>query len=61
MLSKGLHLIAANDITADDSGFGVDTNRVVLLDREGGTETLPLMSKYDVGCAILDRVVEYLG
>ena len=61
LLSKGLHLIAANDITAEDSGFGVDTNRVVLLDREGGQEELPLMSKYEVGCAILDRVVRYLG
>ena len=61
LMSKGLHLIAANDITAADSGFGVDTNRVVLLDREGSKETLPLMSKYDVGCAILDRVVGYLA
>ena len=60
LIGKGLHLIAANDITAEDSGFGVDTNRVLLLDREGGAEELPLMSKYDVGCAILDRVVDYL-
>ena len=61
LLSKGLHLIAANDITAEDSGFGVDTNRVILLDREGSTEELPLMSKYDVGCSILDRVSGYLS
>ena len=60
LLSKGLHLIAANDITAEDSGFGVDTNRVILLDREGGKQSLPLMSKYAVGCAILDRVADYL-
>ncbi|MCY3637547.1 MAG: bifunctional phosphopantothenoylcysteine decarboxylase/phosphopantothenate--cysteine ligase CoaBC [Chloroflexi bacterium] len=60
MLSKSLHLIAANDITAEGSGFGVDTNRVILLDLEGGKEELPLMSKYDVGSAILDRVVGYL-
>ena len=56
LAGKGLHLIAANDITAEGSGFGVDTNRVILLDREGGKEELPLMSKYDVGSAILDRV-----
>ncbi len=61
LLSKSLHLIAANDITAEDSGFGVDTNRVVLLDREGSQEELPLMSKYDVGSEILDRVIAYLG
>ena len=56
LIGKGLHLIAANDITAEGSGFGVDTNRVILLDRNGGKEDLPLMSKYDVGSAILDRV-----
>ncbi|MCY3543449.1 MAG: bifunctional phosphopantothenoylcysteine decarboxylase/phosphopantothenate--cysteine ligase CoaBC [Chloroflexi bacterium] len=60
MLSKSLHLIAANDITAEGSGFGVDTNRVILLDLEGGKEELPLMSKYDVGSAILDRVADCL-
>ena len=61
LFSKGLHLIVANDITAEDRGFGVDTNRVILLDREGGRDPLPLMSKYDVGCAILNRVAVYLG
>ena len=33
--SKGLALIAANDITEEDSGFNVDTNRVVILGRDG--------------------------
>ena len=54
--SKGLDLIAANDITATDAGFAVDTNRVVIFDRGGGEEELPLMTKYDVACRILDRV-----
>jgi phosphopantothenoylcysteine decarboxylase/phosphopantothenate--cysteine ligase len=54
--TKGLHLIAANDITATDAGFGTENNRVVLLDAGGGQEELPLMSKYDVGWRILDRV-----
>ena len=55
--SKGLDLIAANDITAEGAGFGSDTNRVTLIDREGNTEELGLMSKYEVGMRILDRVV----
>ena len=54
--SKGLHMIVANDITATDAGFAVDDNRVIILDREGSVERLPLMSKYDVGVDILDRV-----
>jgi phosphopantothenoylcysteine decarboxylase/phosphopantothenate--cysteine ligase len=59
--SKGVDLIAANDITEAGSGFGTDTNRVVLLDRDGGQEELPLLSKYEVSCRILDRVVALLG
>ena len=58
---KGLHLIAANDITAEGSGFGADTNDVVLLDRDGGMEELGLLDKYDVGHRILDRVSGILG
>ena len=56
VLRKSLDLIVANDITDPDSGFGVDTNRVVLIDRELQVEELPLMSKYEVSHRILDRV-----
>ncbi len=57
---KGLALIAANDITAPDSGFNVDTNKVTILDRNGGVDDLPLMTKYEVAQRILDRVAELL-
>ena len=59
--SKGMDLIAANDITAEGSGFGSDTNRVLLLDRNGGAEQLPGMSKYEVGQRILDRVAALIA
>jgi phosphopantothenoylcysteine decarboxylase/phosphopantothenate--cysteine ligase len=58
---KGLDLIAANDITAADAGFAVDTNRVTLLDRDGGSDELPLMTKAAVAEEVLQRVVELLG
>ena len=58
---KQLDLIAANDITATDSGFGVDTNRVTLIDRNGNVESLPLMSKREVADKILDKVVGLLS
>ena len=58
--SKGLHLIAANDITEMDSGFGADTNRAVLIDRDGNVERLELMTKYELGHRILDRVAAIL-
>ena len=60
LVEKGLDLIAANDVTAPDAGFAVDTNRVTILDRDGGVQELPLLPKYDVAHRILDRVVELL-
>ena len=50
-----------NDIESPDRGFAVDTSKVVLLDREGSVDELPLMSKYDVGRRLLDRAAELLG
>ena len=61
LTGKRLDLIAANDITATDSGFGVDSNRVTILDSQGGTEEVPLCTKYEVGHRILDRVVALLN
>ena len=53
---KGLALIVANDVTDPDSGFGVDTNRVTLIDAQGDEE-LPLLPKYEVAHRVLDRVL----
>ena len=58
LISKDLDMIVANDITAEDAGFATDDNRVIILDREGGIDRLPLMSKYDVGVKILNRLVK---
>jgi phosphopantothenoylcysteine decarboxylase/phosphopantothenate--cysteine ligase len=58
---KGLDLIAANDVTAPQAGFGHDTNRVTLIGADGVIEELPLLSKYEVGHRILDRVVRILA
>jgi phosphopantothenoylcysteine decarboxylase / phosphopantothenate---cysteine ligase len=57
MRSKHLDMIVANDISATDSGFAVDDNRVTLLDSMGGVEELPLQSKAEVAATIMQRVV----
>jgi phosphopantothenoylcysteine decarboxylase/phosphopantothenate--cysteine ligase len=54
---KDLDLIVANNITEKDSGFGTDTNRVILIAKDGRPENLPLLSKREVADRILDRVV----
>jgi phosphopantothenoylcysteine decarboxylase/phosphopantothenate--cysteine ligase len=53
--SKGLDFIAANDISAKDAGFEVETNRVTLLFANGATEALPLMSKMEVAEKIIEH------
>jgi phosphopantothenoylcysteine decarboxylase/phosphopantothenate--cysteine ligase len=58
---KQLDLIVANDITDKKSGFGVDTNKVTLIDRKGKVDSLPLMSKREVADRILDRVAGLMG
>jgi phosphopantothenoylcysteine decarboxylase/phosphopantothenate--cysteine ligase len=58
---KQLDIIVANDITDKKSGFGVDTNKVTLIDKKGKVEKLPLMSKREVADRILDRVAGLLG
>ncbi len=60
LASKRLDFIVANDITAGDAGFAADTNRVSLLDAQGEIENLPLMSKYEVAEAVLERVLAIL-
>ncbi len=57
---KELDLIVANDITARDSGFETDTNRVTIIDREGKIDNVPLLPKREVAEMILDRVVALL-
>lgn len=60
LISKKLDLIVANDISAPDAGFGVDTNRITLLYTDGRTEPLPLMSKAEVAEAIITRLAALL-
>jgi phosphopantothenoylcysteine decarboxylase/phosphopantothenate--cysteine ligase len=58
---KKLSLIVANDISAKDAGFSVDTNRVTLVGSGGGVEPLSLMSKEQVAEVVLERVAGLLG
>ena len=58
--TKQLDLIVANDVSAADSGFAVDTNRVTLLKSSGEVESLPLMSKAEVAERIIGEVASIL-
>jgi phosphopantothenoylcysteine decarboxylase/phosphopantothenate--cysteine ligase len=58
---KKMDLIVANDISASDAGFGVDSNRVILIQPDGSAEVLPLMTKFEVAEAILAKAGQILG
>jgi phosphopantothenoylcysteine decarboxylase/phosphopantothenate--cysteine ligase len=58
---KRLDLIVINDALEPGAGFEVDTNRVVVIDRDGRRWDVPLASKRVVAGAILDAVERRLG
>ncbi|HMZ43946.1 MAG TPA: bifunctional phosphopantothenoylcysteine decarboxylase/phosphopantothenate--cysteine ligase CoaBC [Anaerolineales bacterium] len=58
--SKKLDFIVANDISANDAGFAVDTNRVTFLFANGARENLPLTSKMEVAEIIIEHISRLL-
>ena len=57
---KGVDLLVANDVSEPDSGFGTETNRVLILDADGGEAALPLLPKREVADRLLDRIAGLL-
>ncbi len=56
LAAKRVDLMVANDVSAADAGFEVDTNRAVLLDADGGVAETPLLTKVALAGVVLDRV-----
>jgi len=61
LVGKRLDLLVANDVSRPDSGFGTETNKVLIFHTNGTVEDLPVMPKTDLAAAIWDRVVALLG
>lgn len=59
--AKDLDLVVVNDAREAGAGFGVDTNRVTFVRRDGVQEELPLLGKNEVADEILDRVEALLS
>ncbi|MFL5351307.1 bifunctional phosphopantothenoylcysteine decarboxylase/phosphopantothenate--cysteine ligase CoaBC [Archangium sp.] len=56
---KGLDAIVANDVSAPGAGFGVDTNQVTVLTKDGQQRDLA-GTKREVARSILELVKDYL-
>ena len=53
---KNLDLIVANDVSAEQVGFGHDTNEVTILLASGEALEVPLADKHTIATAVLDSV-----
>jgi phosphopantothenoylcysteine decarboxylase / phosphopantothenate---cysteine ligase len=56
---KAIDVIVANDVSQTDAGFGVDTNRVIVIDADH-VEHIPFGSKAEVAHGIWDGLVARL-
>ncbi len=54
---KNCDMMVVNNISDPDAGFAGESNRVVILYRNGGEERLPLLKKDEVADRIWDRIV----
>ena len=61
LAAKRVDLMVANDVSAPDAGFEVDTNRAILLYSSGSAEETPLMAKSDLAGLLLDRIAVRAG
>jgi phosphopantothenoylcysteine decarboxylase/phosphopantothenate--cysteine ligase len=61
LAAKRVDLMVANDVSAPDAGFEVDTNRALLLGADGSSEATPLLTKEQLAGVVLERVVALLG
>lgn len=59
IVKKNLDFIVANDITEDGAGFGVDTNIVHLIDKNGEIEKIDQSTKLEIAHRILDKVKKF--
>ena len=53
---KNLDYIVLNSLRDKGAGFGVDTNKVTILSRDGRKKEIPLMSKQEVAKLIVEEV-----
>lgn len=55
---KNADMIVLNSLKDKGAGFGYDTNKITLLQRQGDAIVLPLQSKVDAAAAIVDQIIE---
>lgn len=55
--TKNANLIVLNSLQEEGAGFGVDTNKITLIEKDSEL-AFPLMSKKDVASVIVDHIIK---
>jgi phosphopantothenoylcysteine decarboxylase/phosphopantothenate--cysteine ligase len=58
---KGLHLMVANEVGREGTGFGSETNRAAIVSSSGEDEPLRDWTKRELAAAICDRIAKLLA
>jgi len=61
MIKKGFDFIVLNSLRDEGAGFGFDTNRITILDKDGKSIPFGLKSKHEVACDIVNFIVEKIN
>lgn len=60
LLRKNLDIIVLNSLKEDGAGFGHDTNKITLIDRNNNIDKFELKSKEQAAKDILDKIVSMI-
>lgn len=58
--NKNLDFIVLNSMNDKGAGFGVDTNKVTLIDKQGDKKEIPLKTKQEVALDIVNKIISLL-
>ncbi|WP_238904619.1 bifunctional phosphopantothenoylcysteine decarboxylase/phosphopantothenate--cysteine ligase CoaBC [Clostridium sp. YIM B02506] len=61
LIKKNLDLIVGNDITAKETGFGSDDNKVIFISKTGEKTVLDKMTKLEVAKKLFDEIIKIKG
>ena len=54
---KNLDMIVLNSLKDEGAGFGTDTNKITIIDRDGTAVSSSLKSKKEVATDIFDHII----
>jgi len=60
MIRKNLDMVVGNDVSKEGSGFGSDTNEIIMIKKDGTKKVLPILSKENAAREILVEVMELM-